>query len=109
MKSDGTSSIPGPPVPGDGEPIEESQNALSDDIAHSIDSLVEYLVDNGVKGIHPLIMGEVEKRLIIKVLDRSRGNKLRAAELLGMSRNTFHRKVRKLVDFESFLRRDRDD
>ncbi len=69
---------------------------MKSSITESIDSLVEYLVDNNVDGIHPLIMGEIEKRLIIKVLERSRGNKLRAAKSLGMSRNTFHRKMLKL-------------
>jgi len=48
-------------------------------IGESLDMLVEYLVDHDVTDIHPLIMGEVEKRLIIKVLQRSRGNKLQAA------------------------------
>jgi DNA-binding protein Fis len=71
---------------------------LNTRIGDSIDMLVEYLVDNKVKGIHPLIMGEVEKRLIVKVLERSRGNKLQAAKLLGMSRNTFHRKIQKMVE-----------
>ncbi len=69
---------------------------LESNIGLSIDRLVEYLVDNNVEGIHPFIMGEVEKRLIIKVLERSRGNKLQAAKLLGMGRNTFHRKMQKL-------------
>ncbi len=59
---------------------------------------MEFLVDIDIQGIHPLIMGEVEKRLIIKVLERSRGNKLQAAKLLGMSRNTFHRKIQKMLD-----------
>jgi len=76
----------------------KAKAVLKTNIADSIDTLVEYLVDNNVKGIHPLIMGEVEKRLIIKVLERSRGNKLRAAKWLGMSRNTFHRKIQKLDD-----------
>jgi DNA-binding protein Fis len=79
----------------------KARGVLRTNIADSIDMLVEYLVDNNVKGIHPLIMGEVEKRLIIKVLERSRGNKLRAAKWLGMSRNTFHRKIQKLVDSHS--------
>ncbi len=70
-------------------------------ITESLDCLVEYLVDNNVDGIHPLIMGEIEKRLIIKVLERSRGNKLRAAKSLGMSRNTFHRKMLKLQEADS--------
>lgn len=71
---------------------------LANNIGDSIDLLVEYLVDNGVNDIHPLIMGEVESRLIIKVLERSRGNKLQAAERLGISRKTFQRKVQKLRD-----------
>lgn len=70
---------------------------LESSIADSIDLLVEYLVENGATDIHPLIMGEVEKRLIIKVLEQSRGNKVQAAKRLGMSRNTFHRKIQKLV------------
>lgn len=65
-------------------------------IGSSLDRLVEYLLDNGIENIHPLIMGEVERHLIIKALERSRGNKLRAAERLGISRNTFHRKVQKI-------------
>jgi DNA-binding protein Fis len=74
------------------------KSVLDLSIGNSIDTLVEYLVDNDIRGIHPLIMGEVEKRLIIKVLERSRGNKVQAARWLGMSRNTFHRKIQKLVD-----------
>jgi DNA-binding protein Fis len=72
-------------------------------IGDSLDLLVDYLVENRVIGIHPLIMGEIEKRLIIKVLERSRGNKLQAAKLLGMSRNTFHRKIQKLGALDECL------
>lgn len=84
---------------------EKSKRVLNANIGNSIDTLVEYLVDNDVRGIHPLIMGEVEKRLIIKVLERSRGNKLQAAKLLGMSRNTFHRKMQKMLDLSSLRER----
>lgn len=71
---------------------------MQSNISESLDSLIEYLVDNNIDGIHPLIMGEIEKRLIIKVLERSRGNKLRAAKSLGMSRNTFHRKMLRILE-----------
>lgn len=71
-------------------------NILDANIGSSIDMLVEYLVDNDATDIHPLIMGEVERRLIVKVLQRSRGNKLQAAKWLGINRNTFHRKMMKL-------------
>jgi DNA-binding protein Fis len=80
------------------QPKAKAGELMKSNIGDSIDVLVEYLVDNNVTGIHPLIMQEVEKRLIIKVLQRSRGNKLRAARLLGMGRNTFHRKVQRLFE-----------
>ncbi|MEW6530754.1 MAG: helix-turn-helix domain-containing protein [Thermodesulfobacteriota bacterium] len=70
---------------------------LKNSIGNSIDMLVEYLADNNIHDIHPLIIGEVEKRLIIKALERSRGNKVQAARILGMSRNTFLRKIQKLT------------
>ncbi|MBI5250258.1 MAG: helix-turn-helix domain-containing protein [Desulfomonile tiedjei] len=95
MKPDKTD--PSLQVAENGSEQEKPRTVLDSNIADSIDMLVEYLVDNQINGIHPLIMGEVEKRLIIKVLERSRGNKLQAARLLGMSRNTFSRKIQKLV------------
>lgn len=69
---------------------------LAGKIGESIDLLVEYLADNHIEDIHPLVMGEIERRLIVKALERSRGNKLKAARMLGISRNTFHRKLQKL-------------
>lgn len=99
MKPDKTD--PSPQVSMDASEPERPRTVLDANIADSIDMLVEYLVDNQINGIHPLIMGEVEKRLIIKVLERSRGNKLQAAKLLGMSRNTFSRKIQKLADSSS--------
>jgi DNA-binding protein Fis len=79
-------------------PKPKAGELLKSNIGDSIDVLVEYLVDNNVTGIHPLIMQEVEKRLIIKVLERSRGNKLRASRLLGMGRNTFNRKMQRFFE-----------
>lgn len=100
----------GPARPGGQDPSGEpkAESLLKGSIGGSLDVLVEYLVDNGVDGIHPLIMGEIEKRLIIKVLERSRGNKLRAAKLLGISRNTFHRKIRQLMEAGSISRKELD-
>ena len=98
MKSDKSSSSTDPDKRAERPQKGKAKAVLNTNIGDSIDTLVEYLVDNDVRGIHPLIMGEVEKRLIIKVLERSRGNKLQAAKLLGMSRNTFHRKIQKVLD-----------
>lgn len=78
----------------------KADRLLKSKIGDSIDLLVQYLADNGIDGIHPLIMGEVEKRLIIRALERSRGNKVQAARMLGLSRNTFTRKLQKLAENE---------
>jgi DNA-binding protein Fis len=93
------------PFPGSAPVMQKgkAKAVLNTRIGDSIDTLVEYLVDNDIQGIHPLIMGEVEKRLMIKVLERSRGNKLQAAKLLGMSRNTFHRKIQKMLDLRCLV------
>ncbi|HMK37089.1 MAG TPA: helix-turn-helix domain-containing protein [Desulfomonilaceae bacterium] len=106
MKSD--KLIPGPDSDAKEEERRErkAKTVLSSNIGDSLDMLVEYLVDNHITGIHPLIMGEIEKRLIIKVLERSRGNKLQAAKWLGMSRNTFQRKIQKVVDLRDLTDKD---
>jgi DNA-binding protein Fis len=96
MKTDDKGRRAGSTDTEEGSQAGKTGETLTSNIGDSIDLLVEYLVDNEVKGIHPLIMGEVEKRLIVKVLQRSRGNKLQAAKWLGMGRNTFHRKMQKL-------------
>jgi DNA-binding protein Fis len=107
MKPPETKACDGLHAPDERPEDERRGEALnSSSIGDSIDLLVEYLVDNDVKGIHPLIMGEVEKRLIIKVLQRSRGNKVQAAKWLGMSRNTFHRKIQKLADSTTWMEED---
>lgn len=98
MKSDKTDSRPFGQESDERLTNGKPREILNTNIGDSIDVLVEYLLDNEVRGIHPLIMGEVEKRLLIKVLERSRGNKLQAAKWLGMSRNTFHRKIQRLEE-----------
>lgn len=66
-------------------------------VGDSLDILIDYLMAHDVKGIHPLIMAQVERRLVIKALERSRGNKAQAAKVLGIGRNTFLRKMRGLT------------
>jgi two-component system nitrogen regulation response regulator GlnG len=49
----------------------------------------EYPVDN----LYDDIMGRVERPLLDLVLEHTRGNQLRAAEILGMNRNTLRKKL----------------
>jgi DNA-binding NtrC family response regulator len=40
-----------------------------------------------------LTVDEMEKRMIIQTLEKTKGNRTRAAEKLGISRRTLHRKL----------------
>ena len=43
-----------------------------------------------------LTLEEVERRYILRVLDATGGNKLKAAEVLGIDRSTLHRKLKQM-------------
>lgn len=56
-----------------------------------LDALINQLVDRGI--LYDEALAEFEKRFIRKVLDTYRGNQSRAAEALGIHRNTLSRKL----------------
>ena len=45
-------------------------------------------------GLYDRVMAEVERPLISLCLTATRGNQIRAAELLGLNRNTLRKKIR---------------
>ena len=47
-------------------------------------------------GLYGRVLHEVERPLISLALEATRGNQLRAAELLGLNRNTLRKKIREL-------------
>ena len=47
-------------------------------------------------GLHGRILREVEYPLIVATLEITRGNQVKAAEILGMNRNTLRKKIREL-------------
>lgn len=56
-----------------------------------LEGLIAQMVEKGI--LFDEAVGEFEKRFIKKVLDRTEGNQSRAAELLGIHRNTLSRKI----------------
>ncbi|MBK1718061.1 helix-turn-helix domain-containing protein [Thiocystis violacea] len=60
------------------------------------DALVFYLAnmaDHEVKGLHGLVMEEVERPLFETVLQHTNGNLSHAAKMLGMTRNTLRKRL----------------
>ncbi len=56
-----------------------------------LESLVSQMVEHGVS--YEDAIAEFEKRFIKKVLERSNGNRSKAAGALGIHRNTLSRKI----------------
>ena len=56
-----------------------------------LEGLVSQMVERGI--LFSEAVSEFEKRFIKRVLDRANGNQSRAAELLGIHRNTLSRKI----------------
>ena len=47
-------------------------------------------------GLYDRVLREVEKPLITLTLQATRGNQVRAAQVLGLNRNTLRKKIREL-------------
>ena len=56
-----------------------------------LDGLVSQMVERGI--LFDEAVEEFEKRFIKRVLDRANGNQSRAAQALGIHRNTLSRKI----------------
>ena len=56
-----------------------------------LEGLVSQMVERGI--LFDEAVGEFEKRFIKRILDRVKGNQSRAAEELGIHRNTLSRKI----------------
>ena len=56
-----------------------------------LEGLVTQMVERGILFDEALL--EFEKRFIKRVLDRANGNQSRAAQILGIHRNTLSRKI----------------
>jgi Fis family transcriptional regulator, factor for inversion stimulation protein len=60
-------------------------------VKDQLEGLVMQMVDRGI--LFDEAIGEFEKRFIKRVLDRVHGNQSRAADILGIHRNTLSRKI----------------
>ena len=83
-------------------PISEPEQQVID---HSLGSVISRHVDRyfetedgslPLPGIYGRMLREVERPLILRTLEATRGNQVKAAELLGLNRNTLRKKIRDL-------------
>lgn len=70
-----------------------SRSALDACIREALAQYLDDLGDTKPSGLHALFMDAAEKPLLESVLARNGGNQSRAAEWLGINRNTLRRKL----------------
>jgi two-component system nitrogen regulation response regulator GlnG len=76
---------------------EESNEGLSDSIEKHLKTYFSAHGDGlPTAGLYDRILREVERPLILQTLSATRGNQIKAAEILGLNRNTLRKKIRKL-------------
>jgi two-component system nitrogen regulation response regulator GlnG len=82
-------------------PVDQNQNFISSGISEIIETLVDKCLnlqkDNSKTGdLYNQILKEIERPLISYVLNISRGNQLKCANILGLNRNTLRKKINEL-------------
>lgn len=67
---------------------------LSECIAHSMEQYFDDLNGEQPTNLHHFFINEVEKPFLQVVMQRVNGNQTRAAEILGINRNTLRKKLK---------------
>ncbi|MBI2312826.1 MAG: Fis family transcriptional regulator [Betaproteobacteria bacterium] len=71
----------------------KSENEISRAVRRAVESYLKDLDGEDPSGIYDMVMNSVEKPLIELVLNHAEGNQTRAAEMLGINRNTLRKKM----------------
>jgi DNA-binding protein Fis len=65
-------------------------------LARAIGDIEDFFMQEKKGELYRFLLNVVEKPLIEKVLYKTEGNQFKAAEILGINRNTLHAKIQKL-------------
>ena len=69
-------------------------NKLSDDIDSILDQYFKDLAGQTPGNLYDLILTTVEKPLLLYIMNYAEGNQSKAAEILGLNRNTLRKKLK---------------
>ncbi|MBI1909499.1 MAG: sigma-54-dependent Fis family transcriptional regulator [Deltaproteobacteria bacterium] len=79
--------------------------ALEEVVRKKLSSFLAKWGSYDMEDLHPLIMKRVEKPLLELILERSRGNQIRASRILGINRNTLRKKIKELKIEPPFVKK----
>jgi|TARA_B110000444_G_scaffold182436_1_gene171322 Fis family transcriptional regulator len=71
-----------------------SKNGLSDNIEILLDRYFNDLAGESPNNLYGLVISNVEKPLLLYVMHYAEGNQSKAAEILGLNRNTLRKKLK---------------
>ena len=72
------------------------QFSLEDLVQTKLETFIEETDGYDVDGLYPIVIERIERPLIKLVLRKTRGNQVKAAEILGINRNTLRKKINNL-------------
>lgn len=67
--------------------------SLSDSVTHTLEEYFNTLEGETPSEVYKMVMGQVEKPLIEFILQQTEFNQSKAANMLGMNRNTLRKKI----------------
>lgn len=68
-------------------------NELADCVKKSLDEYFKHLDGQPPHAIYDMVLGSIEKPLLEYILHKVGGNQSKAAEMLGLNRNTLRKKM----------------
>lgn len=74
----------------------QKKESIEDIITAKLRPFVEKTAQKGKQELYELVLPYMERPLIRLVLEKTRGNQVQAAEVLGINRNTLRKKINKL-------------
>ena len=93
LRDDGGGFAPKPAFDG----ASETDATISQAVEHNMQKYFAAFGDElPPSGVYDRVLAEFEKPLLLACLTATRGNQIRAAELLGLNRNTLRKKIREL-------------
>lgn len=75
---------------------QENGISLVDLLEKKISEFVLRTKSDGGKDLYPVLIREIERHLIRLILKEAEGNQVKAAQILGINRNTLRKKIREL-------------
>ena len=71
-----------------------SKANLSNDIDILLDQYFKDLSGENSNGVYDMVIQSIEKPLLLYIMNLAEGNQSRAAEILGLNRNTLRKKLK---------------